>query len=102
MVQTVQPLSTGPVLEDPVTRQLMGHAVTLIPCGHILDEGTVQALPGKTNICPVGLETIQRWIPNEEVRQHVTAHRQMVALQPQPAADAEELELQGPVVNFHF
>lgn len=55
-------------IEDPVSCELMTRAVTIIPCGHTLNEGTVTQCLAHNELCPIDRQPIERYIPNYTVR----------------------------------
>ncbi len=54
-------------LEDAVSRELMTQAVTLVPCGHVFNEDTIDCL-GRHKLCPNDRIPIKRYIPNYTIR----------------------------------
>ncbi len=55
-------------LHDPVSGELMTKAVTLIPCGHILNEETVLKCLLHDKLCPVDKQLIEKYTPNYTTR----------------------------------
>ena len=80
-------------LEDPVSRELMTRAVTLVPCGHVFNEDTInQVLAQGSRLCPIGRCYIRRRIPNYTIRdlaQTTQAHPEERA-QPREQEPTEE------------
>ena len=55
-------------IEDPVSCELMTRAVTIVPCGHTLNEDTVTQCLAHNKLCPIDRQPIERYIPNYTVR----------------------------------
>ncbi len=55
-------------IEDPVSYELMTMAVTIVPCGHTLNENTVTQCLAHNKLCPIDRQPIERYIPNYTVR----------------------------------
>lgn len=55
-------------IEDPVSCELMTRAVTIVPCGHTLNEDTVTQCLADNKLCPIDRQPIERYIPNYTVR----------------------------------
>ena len=77
-------------LEDPVSFNLMANALTLVPCGHILNEDTVNEIFQRTGLCPIDRTPIQRTVPNYHVRWLVEVENnpQLKEKDPTPSQEA--------------
>ena len=53
---------------DPVSFEFMTEAVTLFPCGHVLNEDTTIRCIAQTKLCPLDRRPIERYTPNFTVR----------------------------------
>ena len=56
------------ILEDPVSGDLMASALTLVPCGHTLNEDTVNQIFQRSGLCPLDNIPIQKTVINYHVR----------------------------------
>lgn len=55
-------------IEDAVSGKLMTKAVTVVPCGHVLNEDTVTQCLSQNKLCPIDRQPINRYIPNYTIR----------------------------------
>lgn len=53
---------------DPVTGKLMTRAVSLAPCGHVVDHDTAIRQIAATNLCPLDQQPIEGFSPNLRIR----------------------------------
>ena len=85
-------------IEDPVSYELMTKAVTLVPCGHILNEDTAIQCLARNKLCPLGKELIEKYIPNYTIRtlaEAAIAHPQEEG----PSEKAQQLFQQAKVLT---
>jgi hypothetical protein len=64
------------ILEDPISTDLMNQAVTLIPCGHTLNENIAIQCIARDKLCPLDKKPIDRHIPNYIIRDLVETNNQ--------------------------
>lgn len=71
-------------LEDPVSGEVMTQAVTMVPCGHTMNEVTVIQRLAQSRLCPLDRQPIEKYIPNYTVRHMAETHNQHPAEEPPP------------------
>jgi TPR repeat protein len=71
-------------LQDPVYLEPMKDAVTLFPCGHVVDEKTAKHV----TTCPLDREPIQSYVSNTTVRNVVAKVQNLPLVQPAEPAVA--------------
>lgn len=58
-------------IEDPVSYEPMIKAVSLVPCGHSINEDTAIKLLAQSKLCPIDRQPFESYIPNYNVRKLV-------------------------------
>ena len=60
---------------DPVSFEFMTEAVTLFPCGHVLNEDTTIRCIAQNKLCPLDRRPIEKHTPNFTVRDLAIIYR---------------------------
>lgn len=81
--------SASELLEDPVSRELMVKAVTLVPCGHVFNEDTIINCLARNRLCPLDRQRIERYIPNFTIRNLAELQAQQ-PVEEEPTEEAQE------------
>nr|WP_166157964.1 hypothetical protein [Neochlamydia sp. AcF84]NGY95840.1 hypothetical protein [Neochlamydia sp. AcF84] len=84
-------------IEDPVSRELMTQAVTLVPCGHTFNEDTIIQCLAQRAICPLDRQPIKSYVPNYTIRQLAEAAEShpLEEIKQEPSEEAVKHFLRG-------
>ncbi len=81
-------------LLDVVSGDLLTRAVTIVPCGHVLNEDTVIRILARDRLCPLDRTPIREHVPNYNVR-HLATIEEAHPEEKAPSAESQSLFAQA-------